>query len=471
MSSQLRNFMLSNVRCFEGQHNFNIRPLTLLVGENNTGKSTVLGCMQVIGDYLSSGSFEKRLDFNCAPYEMGSFNDIARKRNSGTSESDTFELGFEFSAENGEDFKLLFQMHERENGSEPVMNTIRLVFEDGEIHWKVVLIQKFEPPDSVEINISVKNNRRIFEIKVPVYTIPSLDIFLGNLTWDDTSAGLRGFTQAKEYIETVLSRFVIEDKMEYLHDERSLRTRLFPKNQPFTFNSFAPIRSNRKRTYDPVEEDEDSEGNNTPALLVNMYRSDHGRWKKIKKRLEDFGKRSGLFDEIDVRDFSKAVSDPFQLQFKNHEGQMVNLIDIGYGVSQILPILVRVFDSWGTKFLMQQPELSLHPRAQAELISLLIALYKGYSHSYVVETHSDAVINRARIEIMQGKIPPEDVSLIYLESGKNGVVVHNIEFDEQANMIDVPVSYREFFMIESDRLLGINLNSSSTENLASKAMN
>ena len=463
--------MLSNVRCFEGQHKFNIRPLTFLVGENNTGKSTVLGCLQVIGDYLKLGSFEKRLDFNCAPYEMGSFNDIARKPNSSTSESDTFELGFDFLAENGEEFKLLFQMHERENGSEPIMNTIRLVFEDGEIHWKVVLIQKFGPPDGVEIDISEKNNRKIFEIKVPVYTIPSLDIFLADLTWDDTSAGLRGFTQSKEYIETVLSRIMIEDKMEYSHNDRSLRTRLFPKNQPFTFNSFAPIRSNRKRTYDPIAEDEDSEGNSTPALLVNMFRSDHGRWKKIKKKLEEFGKKSGLFDEIDVRDFSKAVSDPFQLQFKNLEGQMVNLVDIGYGVSQILPILVRVFDSWSTKFLLQQPELCLHPRAQAELISLLISLYKGYSHSYVIETHSDAMINRARIEIMQGKLSPEDVSLIYFESGKNGVVVHNIEFDDQANMIGVPVSYREFFMTESDRLLGINLNSVNTENLASKAMN
>ena len=90
MNSQLRKFMLSNVRCFEGQHDFNIRPLTFLVGENSTGKSTVLGCLQVLGDYLNLDSFMKNIDFNRAPYEMGSFTDILRKGNCKINEIDAF---------------------------------------------------------------------------------------------------------------------------------------------------------------------------------------------------------------------------------------------------------------------------------------------------------------------------------------------------------------------------------------------
>ena len=75
-------------------------------------------------------------------------------------------------------------------------------------------------------------------------------------------------------------------------------------------------------------------------------------------------------------------------------------------------------------------------------------------HSFIVETHSDAMINRARIEILKGRVKPEDVSLIYLEPVGNKVNVHNIEFDAKANMEGVPEGYRNFFLKEHDKLLG-----------------
>ena len=64
------------------------------------------------------------------------------------------------------------------------------------------------------------------------------------------------------------------------------------------------------------------------------------------------------------------------------------------------------------------------------------------------------MVNRARIEIMNKRIAPEDVSLIYLEPVGNKVIVHNIRFDEQANLLGAPNGYRDFFLHESDKLLG-----------------
>ena len=64
------------------------------------------------------------------------------------------------------------------------------------------------------------------------------------------------------------------------------------------------------------------------------------------------------------------------------------------------------------------------------------------------------MIDRARIEIRKGTIRPEDVSLIYLEPKGRTVKVHNISFDEMANMIGVPKHYGEFFLKETDRLMG-----------------
>ena len=104
--------------------------------------------------------------------------------------------------------------------------------------------------------------------------------------------------------------------------------------------------------------------------------------------------------------------------------------------------------------LLQQPEIHLHPRAQAEFSSLLVKLANKGDQAFIVETHSDYMIDRARIEIRKGNIRPEDVSLIYFEPKGNIVKVHNISFDKMANMEGVPPHYRDFFLKESKRLMG-----------------
>ena len=64
------------------------------------------------------------------------------------------------------------------------------------------------------------------------------------------------------------------------------------------------------------------------------------------------------------------------------------------------------------------------------------------------------MIDRARIEIRNGAIRPEEVSLIYLEPRGRDVRVHNISFDQTGDMVSMPNSYREFFMNEVTRLMG-----------------
>ena len=119
-------------------------------------------------------------------------------------------------------------------------------------------------------------------------------------------------------------------------------------------------------------------------------------------------------------------------------GPNASIIDVGYGISQILPILVQILDPPSSRgpvtempfFLLQQPEIHLHPKAQAELSSLLATLAGQGKRSFLVETHSDYMIDRARIEIRKGTIRPEEVSLIYLEPKGQTVKVHNISFDK-----------------------------------------
>jgi predicted ATPase len=133
-----------------------------------------------------------------------------------------------------------------------------------------------------------------------------------------------------------------------------------------------------------------------------------------------------------------------------------NLVDVGYGVSQILPIIVDILRTEKEgMFLLQQPEVHLHPQAQAELGSFLATLAATAGTRFVVETHSDYLVDRIRMDIRdQRNIKPKDVQILYFERQNGKVKVHPIEIDENGNLESVPKGYRSFFLQEERRFLG-----------------
>ena len=445
----IRKLIIEDVRCFAGRQEFNIRPLTFLVGENSTGKSTALGCFQTLHSFTDARArvYGSHLDFNVEPYQMGAFADIVRRS---TPKKKSFMLGFEFKPENGgEEVKCFLTLTEKEKGSEPIVQEQKVIFPSSEIVF-VRKQQEVERSDKYRdlrrefefVDFSEKDGNKKFHVRVSA-SFPDMNVFenLGH-----ARSILREGRKNLSSIEKEFRRWA-ESVWE------SFRRRWYGSYREYSY-SFAPIRSKPQRTYDPLKETISPEGGDIPMALMNMFRADEKGWKELKSRLIEFGKASGLFTDIHVRRLGKSVGDPFQLQIKV-KGPKVNMIDVGYGVNQLLPILVRMFNApQRMTFLMQQPEVHLHPRGQAELSSLLVDLVKQRGHKFMIETHSDYMVDRARIEIMKKRISPEDVSLIYLESVGNSVKVHNIAFDEQANFIGAPGSYREFFLKESDKLLG-----------------
>ena len=216
----------------------------------------------------------------------------------------------------------------------------------------------------------------------------------------------------------------------------------------------APLRSKPKRTYDPVRETASPEGEHIPMLMMRLDRTDKNRWNKLHDDLVVFGKSSGMFSDIAVKRHGRQMSDPFQLQVKVRAGSRANIMDVGYGVSQSLPILVDVRSHRQSIFLLQQPEVHLHPRAQAELASLFVASYKKNRNYFMIETHSDYIIDRIRILAKKKVINPDDVSILYFAPERNAVKIHNISLDANGDLEGVPDGYRDFFIRESDRMLG-----------------
>ena len=95
--------------------------------------------------------------------------------------------------------------------------------------------------------------------------------------------------------------------------------------------AFAPIRTSPQRTYDPIRADRTPAGSHVPMALASLSESLSDRQSAaLRKRLERFGGRSGLFDGIKVIRKGKKESDPFQIGIRTG-GSTFNLTDVGYG--------------------------------------------------------------------------------------------------------------------------------------------
>ncbi len=436
---KIKQFTMEDVRCFDGRQTFEIRPLTFLVGENSTGKTTALGCFQVLANYFN----RKGADLNCSPYSMGTFGNIVR--NSGKTK-ETFTLGFTSRHEKEkEDVELIVEFVEKKRGVEPVAKSVTVKFTDGAIILNAV--------DTMERDVQLDS----FDEAQNQYRVDVYSRFFYNNTHPFAHLDRFAYKWAGEGRSEKENALV-----SYLNKKHGiLRDQLWPWRMDLPVFSASPVRSQPKRTYDPTREFNDPEGRDLPMRLMRIQETEKDEWKVLKEQLVKFGKSSGLFQNIEVKHFGGSMSNPFQLKVEVR-GSNSNIIDVGYGVSQILPILVYIFDPliprqqrWPSFFLLQQPEIHLHPRAQAELSSLLAAtVHQPSRRSFIIETHSDYMIDRSRIEVQKGNLRPEDLSLIYLESKENAVQVHNICFDKMGNMEGVPPGYRDFFMEEADRLMG-----------------
>ena len=225
----------------------------------------------------------------------------------------------------------------------------------------------------------------------------------------------------------------------------------------------APLRSKPKRTYDPVRETASPEGDHIPMLMMRLDHTDKDHWNSLHADLVEFGSDAGLFSDIKVRRHGKQMSDPFQLQVKVRSSHYANIVDVGYGVGQSLPILVDIMAANDRRsrlrrhertFLLQQPEVHLHPRGQAQLASLFIKALKNRRNRFLIETHSDYIVDRVRISVRQRLLKPDDVSILYFEPKGNAVEIHNMSLDGNGNLEGAPPGYREFFLRETNELLG-----------------
>jgi predicted ATPase len=126
------------------------------------------------------------------------------------------------------------------------------------------------------------------------------------------------------------------------------------------------------------------------------------------------------------------------------------LPDIGFGASQLLPVIVAGYYAPEESLLIaEQPEIHLHPKAQTKLGDLFIDI-SNHNKQLLVETHSEHILMRIQRRVADKTISNKRVALYYCEPSKRGTSVRRINLDEYGQLqSDLPPSFFEESYLES----------------------
>jgi hypothetical protein len=230
---------------------------------------------------------------------------------------------------------------------------------------------------------------------------------------------------------------------------------LNPEVFPSTF-WIAPIRTRPRRTYDATGRTFSSEGTHTPYVLRKMLDT-KSQAKRFAGMIQRVGRDSHLFDKVVINRFGADESSPFEVQIVLGK-KSFNIVNVGYGVSQSLPVMVEIL--WRPKhswFAIQQPEVHLHPRAQAALGDLLFATATTEDKRFLIETHSDFMIDRYRSHLRTTAQSSDPTSqILFFERRNDCNVVTRLQIGKDGELPEAqPASYRRFFIKEQLDLLGL----------------
>lgn len=414
--AKVTELRLRDVRCFAGDQGGRLARITLLVGPNGAGKTTFLGCYKTFATLANLHDLEDSNHFDRTPFRMGTFDTIAR------SDAQAFSIGGSFAEHCHTaaqfDFEPGSNRHPREN-------RVTLAWPENQL----VISRLAGPPESLS-----------FEPRLPFRVARSHISYTQISTW--------------------LSRAVRYGYLPFNGDVGSFRAQRGERaaeNEVVAFAKFVsflrsdlPLQGDAALNVQPL--------NPAPGARERVYAKrpvlpeDASSGETF---LEQLGQRAGLWQGVHVR----RVDGGYAIMVDTPTGTH-NLIDVGYGVHSLLPLAQSLWEQpQHTVFLLQQPEVHLHPEAQANLAQFMAEGEQGF----LIETHSDHFVDRFRICVMHGQLTPDDLSILYFEPHGNGTstTIHSIRVDESANLLNVPPGYRDFFDRETDRLLGFEDSLSS----------
>lgn len=456
---------INNFKSIGSLVDYEMRPLTILSGTNSSGKSSFIQLLLLLKQSIEDDSAERILNLNGAIYPISEYLDIIKNNNS----------------DNKLKIKLIFNKSELSNYIDFAGFNVYSALENYDLHInlvfdvsseKKVIASLFEikfdsKGEGQSITTSFENRDSKFSIKA------NRPLLINDISLISNGNSIVRKIHYSSFIPTEVEVENIEPKVEGLStDPVTTFIKEVPKLEGIKAlfkNFFGNINYVGAYRKDPQESYPDNgkniavgkHGENVAEVLYNK-RDDIVTFYKLVESENGYDfiiaedtflnavkywicDRFRLCSDI----FSKKEADSYVIYVKGFSGVISTIKHVGFGISQILPIVVESLRiETGQTLILEQPEVHLHPKVQSILTDFLISLIK-LDKNVIIETHSDHLITRLRRRIAEDQSNQLDdkTLLTFVEVGSNDVLFNNITIND-FGVIELP--FPEDFIERTD---------------------
>ncbi len=205
------------------------------------------------------------------------------------------------------------------------------------------------------------------------------------------------------------------------------------------------LRGNPERAYKVTTHGPNLPGtfeNYVATIIADWQRKKDNRLRTLETMLTDLGLTWKIFAKV-VNDTQIELQVGRLSKARRDGGDLVSIADVGFGVSQVLPVLVSLLVAEpGHLVYLEQPELHLHPRAQYALAKILAETAKR-GVKLVVETHSALLLLNVQTLVAQRDLDPDLVKLYWFSrSDEDGTTsIQSADLDENGAFGDWPEDF------------------------------
>ncbi|WDJ06157.1 AAA family ATPase [Xanthomonas campestris] len=449
---------LDHFRAFK-EAEIKISPLTIIAGQNSSGKSSILQALNSIFQSVQGRSFPFDLTLNSDKAHLGSFNNVVHGHNA----KNSFGVGIEFSID-GIEHALYgkFKKSEEEGHLFPrQINVDSKAFGRMHIEWnqrkrsfnltmepsenlvekqrdklliglsRALLNSDQEKRDNVYSTLNISDPAQLSQAVELLYEAAAsesrdgIDFGVNNFSELVSSASSNPFFDAmrRAASETVQQ---LDSRCTYIGPLRASPSRYFPLAR----NIYGV----------------DASGEGASRTLAKWKDRKSSLIADVKRGLKQLELASDLEISVEHDEFLKIGIKPHGRLFVD------SIADVGFGLSQILPMVVADVNlpKNGT-LIINQPEIHLHPSSQALLANYFVDRLDN--RQYIVETHSEYLINRLRLLVANGSLAPEMISVVYCSANEKGASsIHEVKIEIDGSITGAP---SDFFRTYSADAFGI----------------
>lgn len=419
---------VKNFRSIKDSGEIKLSDLNVFVGPNNSGKSSILYVLMMIKMTMDSTNEDMGLITSIPELDLGSYLDLIRNGNTDHRLMIKFKLNdpsvrqpFTVFAEYGREKHKCYAELQAEFCFDKARNKIEVVTFIGKDYLgnRIISIRKTDddnlkisgPPVRLLKHMQLKFTNFIPRF-VPIGSKPKLDLATQVARWGYSSVIRVG--ELSEVIENL--RYV------------------------------APIRERIPR-HGVIGTMVYSELTPSGQNLMRVLSSSDTISTRGKSAIEELNywldRKFKLLKNIELVDVDKAGTIKILIADDPRGSVKINLASMGCGISQLVPVVVQtILLPKSGCLLVEQPEIHLHPSAQADLADLFIENIRG-RRQFIIETHSEHFVLRLRRRIAEGKIKPEKIGIFFVEKKRGLTRIRKLNLKPNGHFEEWPAGFFE----------------------------